>query len=159
MKTNIKARITCLFISKTTINLLYNFYFRQTAILFLSLSYFTPFLLNFPSFFPYLFRFNFVVSERNVKSFLPTYLGGTFFPLLSVSERNFFSGGAGRCTCNPPAYAPVRYTQIEFYIYKLTLSLTLLHRSQRQNTHPCLLCVGVCARVPENTQVSRCIAQ
>ena len=28
-------------------------------------------------------------------SFLPTYLGGTFFPLLDVSERNFFSDGAG----------------------------------------------------------------
>ena len=40
---------------------------------------------------------------RRVKddpSFLPTYLGGDFFPLLGVSERNVFSGGGGggRCT-------------------------------------------------------------
>ena len=34
-------------------------------------------------------------------SFLPTYLGGTFFPLLDVSEWNIFSGGG--CTT---AYAP-----------------------------------------------------
>ena len=43
-------------------------------------------------------------------SFLPTYLGGTFLPLLDVSEWNFFQVGEG-CTCNqcnpPPAYAPV----------------------------------------------------
>ena len=28
-------------------------------------------------------------------SFLPTYLGGSFFLLLDVSEQNFFSGGGG----------------------------------------------------------------
>ena len=43
-------------------------------------------------------------------SFLPAYLGGIFFPLLEVSERNFFFQVGGRCTCTqytpPPAYAP-----------------------------------------------------
>ena len=69
----------------------------------LSLSSFYSFLL----FFPYLFRFNFVVSEQNVHYFLPTYLGGTFFPLLDVSERKFFQvGGACAPSAPPPAYAP-----------------------------------------------------
>ena len=44
-------------------------------------------------------------------SFLTTYLGGTLFPLLDVSERNFFSGGGGGARAPsalppPPAYAP-----------------------------------------------------
>ena len=74
-------------VNKLEKNLLYNFYFRQTAILFFI---FITFLLLF--FFPYLFRFNFVVSERNVH--IPfirhiwaelsllfwTFLSGTFFP-------------------------------------------------------------------------------
>ena len=55
-------------------NLCYNFYFRQTAILFLfllSLSFYSFLLFSLPA------RFNFVVSERNVHSCLPTYLDGT----------------------------------------------------------------------------------
>ena len=55
-------------------NLCYNFYFRQTAILFLfllSLSFYSFLLFSLPV------RFNFVVSERNVHSCLPTYLDGT----------------------------------------------------------------------------------
>ena len=85
-------------VNKHEKNLLFNFYFRQTAILFLYFLNFNPFLLLF-SCFPYLFRFNFVVSERNVhiSFFLPTYLGGTFSPLLDISERNFLPrwGGGG----------------------------------------------------------------
>ena len=54
---------------------------------------------------PYLFRFNFVVSERNVHIlFLPTYLGGTLTPLLDISERNFFPrwGGVHVHPVHPP---------------------------------------------------------
>ena len=40
-------------------------------------------------------------------SFLPTYPGGTFFPLLEVSEGNFFpSWGVHVHPVHPPAYAP-----------------------------------------------------
>ena len=44
-------------------------------------------------------------------SFLPTFLGGTFFSLLDVSKRNIFSGGRvvcarARSAPPPPAYAP-----------------------------------------------------
>ena len=39
-------------------------------------------------------------------SFLPTYLGGTFFPLLDVSEPNFFFGGAGGGDCTYTQYNP-----------------------------------------------------
>ena len=106
MKTNIKARITCLFISKTTIMVIIFPTNSYRLSLFLN---FIPFLLFISSFFPYLFRFNFVVSEQNVHipfcrpiwaelSFLFwTFLSGTFFQ-------------AGGCTCTqctpPPAYAP-----------------------------------------------------
>ena len=42
--------------------------------------------------------------------FLPTYLGGTFSPLLDISERNFLPrwGGGARASSAPPppAYAP-----------------------------------------------------
>ena len=51
--------------------------------------------------------------------FLPTYLGGTFSPLLDISERNFFprwgGGGGGRVQVHPvhpPAYAPEKYVCI-----------------------------------------------
>ena len=47
-------------------------------------------------------------------SFLPTYLGGTFSPLLDISERNIFpsGGGGGGVHVHPvhplsPAYTPV----------------------------------------------------
>ena len=98
MKTNIKSRITVLFICKTTmmVNKREKIYFivsisdKRLSLFFLLCC---PFVLLFSSFFPYLFCFNFVISERNVNSFLPTYLGGTFFPLLDVSEQ---------CTPPPP---------------------------------------------------------
>ena len=78
-------------------DLLYDFYFLQKATSFFIS--FIPFLLiPFPS-----FLLIFVVFERNVYSFLPTYLGGTFLPLLDVSERNFF-----HTQCTPPAYAPAK---------------------------------------------------
>ena len=46
--------------------LLHNFYFQQRAILFLHFFNFIPFLLLIPFFPLRFFRFNFVVSERNV---------------------------------------------------------------------------------------------
>ena len=40
-------------------------------------------------------------------SFLPTNLGGTFFPLMGVYGRNFFSGGGVHVhPVHPLAYAP-----------------------------------------------------
>ena len=79
-------------VNKRENNLLYNFYFRQTAILFLYFFNFIPYCFFFS---PYLLRFNFVVSERNVHSLLSTYFGGTFLPFLDVSERNRWGGGGG----------------------------------------------------------------
>ena len=114
MKTNIKARITCLFISKTTIIINK----REIIYFIISISSFLISLILSSSFtyiflfFPYLFRFNFVVSEQNVHilfcrhiwaelSLLSwTFLSGTFFP----------SGGGGGARVHPvhpPAYAPV----------------------------------------------------
>ena len=108
-----------LFLSKTTImvnkyekNLLYNFCFRQTAILFHYFFNFTPFLLLFSSFFPYLFRFNFVVSEQNVQIlFWRHILGGTFSPLLDISERNIFPRwGVHVYPVHPPCVHACQYT-------------------------------------------------
>ena len=55
-------------------------------------------------------------------SFLPTYLGGAFSPLLDISERNFFprggGGGGGGLHVYPvhsPAYAP----DIDSLLYKV----------------------------------------
>ena len=51
--------------------------------------------------------------------FLPAYLGGTFFPLFDVSERDFFSGGGGgwcTCTqCTPPCVRAC--SEIDIYLY------------------------------------------
>ena len=45
-------------------------------------------------------------------SFLPTFLGGTFFSLLDVSKRNIFSGGRVVCararSAQPPPPPPLR---------------------------------------------------
>ena len=60
--------------------------------------------------FPYLTFFVLIcrIWVERAYSFLPTYLGGTFSPLLDISERNFFPqvGGGGGCMCTPTAYAP-----------------------------------------------------
>ena len=98
MKTNIKATITCLYISKTTIIVnkcednINNFYFQQTVLLFLSFFYFIPkFLLLFSSFFSltffilillYLSRTCIIFCQHiwGELSFLFwTFLSGTFF--------------------------------------------------------------------------------
>ena len=125
MKTNIKARITCLFISKTTImvNKRETIYFiififdkRLSSFLFLK---FYPFSFTYIFFFPYLFRFNFVVSERNVHIIFCrhiwaelsllfwTFLSGTFFPGVCVCVSGGGGGSARAPSAPPPAYAPV----------------------------------------------------
>ena len=97
-------------VDKREKNLLYNFYFRQTALLFLYFFNFIPFFYSF-LLFPYLFCFNFVASERNVHILFCrhiwaelsllfwTFLSGTFSP-----------GGGGDARAPsappPPAYAP-----------------------------------------------------
>ena len=107
-----------LFISKTTImvnkhekNLLYNFYFRQTAILFFYFFNFNPFLSLLSSFFPTFFVL------------ILSYLSGTCIIVFAdISGRNFLSsfehfwaehfsqvGGARAPTAPPLAYAPVIY--------------------------------------------------
>ena len=40
-------------------------------------------------------------------SFLPTYLGRTFFPLLDISEQNFLFSAP--TSPPPPTYAPVNF--------------------------------------------------
>ena len=55
-------------------------------------------------FFPYLFRFDFA------HSFLPTCLGGTFSPLLDISERNFFPRWEG--VRAPSAHPPILRTRL-----------------------------------------------
>ena len=92
MKTNIKARITCLFISKTTIMVnkcekiyfIYNFSILQTTILFLYFFYFIPFLLFF-----YSFSFTFFVL-------ILSYMSGTSIPFCRHIWLNFLSSF---CTC------------------------------------------------------------
>ena len=89
-------------VNKREKNLLYNFYFLQTAILFLYFLNFIPFLLLFSSFFPTFFVL------------ILSYLSGTrTFFLADISGRNFLSsfghfwavlfspvvGGEGGCTC------------------------------------------------------------
>ena len=83
-----------LFIFKTTTmvnkrekNLLYNFYFRQTAVLVLYFFNFIPFLLLFSSF---SLPFSFI-----------------FPPLLDISERNFFPGWGGGVHVHP-LHPPLR---------------------------------------------------
>ena len=104
-----------------------NLYFRQTVILsvsvsvslclclFLSLSLSVSISVSFflllsiySFFFPFLLRFKFVLSEQNVHSFLPTYLGRTFFSLLDVYEWNLFQVGGVHVQPPPPPppYAP-----------------------------------------------------
>ena len=93
---------TTIMVNKREKHLLYNFYFRQTATLFLYFFKFKPFLLLFSSFFP-----NFFVL-------ILSYLSGrcTFF-FADISGRNFLSsfghfwaelfprwgGGGGGCKC------------------------------------------------------------
>ena len=77
--------------------------FFLSFILFFS---FISFLLLFFFFFLHPLRINFVESERNVHYFLPTYLGGAFFSLLDVSERNFFFT-KGTAAPPPPLRMPV----------------------------------------------------
>ena len=124
MKTNIKARIACLFISKTTImvNKRETIYFiisisdKRPSSFFISLIlslFFYLYLLFFPT--GYLFRFNFVVSERNVhihfcrhiwvelSLLFWTFLSGTFFP----------GGGGGGGGARPPSAPPPLRTRLQ----------------------------------------------
>ena len=115
MKTNTKARITCLFISKTTIMVNK----RETTYFIISISdkqlssFFFSLIL---SLFFYLYLL-FVLVLSNLSGMftfvLPTYLGGTFSPLSDTFERNFFSRWEG----DPPplpAYAPVKHVKNQF---------------------------------------------
>ena len=120
MKINIKARITCLFISKTTIMVINveKIYFvisisdkrLSSLLIYFILSFFVSSFL----FFPYLFRFNFVVSEQNQSILFclhiwaePSFLFWTFL------SGTFFRWGGCMCTrCTPPVYAPELYTNV-----------------------------------------------
>ena len=79
-------------VNKREKNLLYNFYFRQTAFSLILSLFFYLYLL----FFPYLFRFNFFVSEWNVHILFCRHIWAELSLLLDISERNFLPrwGGA-----------------------------------------------------------------
>ena len=101
-------------VNKREKNLLYNFYFQQTAVLVLYFFNFIPFFLHLSSFSPHFFRFNFVVSERNVHILFCWHiwvelslLFWTFQRLLSGTIFPVGGGGCTRTQCTPaPAYAP-----------------------------------------------------
>ena len=114
MKTNIKARITCL--NKCEKNLEYNFYFRQTATsFFLFLFYPFPFTL-FLFFFPTVFVLILSYLSGTCTLFFVEYLGGTFSPLLDISDLSgtFSPGGGGaHAPSAPPPPPRVRACHIE----------------------------------------------
>ena len=105
MKTNIKAIITCFFISKTTIAVnkretiyfIISVYDKRLSSFFISLILSLFFYLHL--LFPLPFCFNFVVSERNVHSFLPTYLAEFSLLFWTFLSGTFFQVGGGGCTC------------------------------------------------------------
>ena len=113
IKANTKARITWLFISKTTImvNKRETVYFvicisdkrLSSFLIFLILSFFFYlYLLFFCTFFVLVLSYCiWTESTERAHSFLTTYLGGTF-SLLDISERNIFPGWGCTCTqCTP----------------------------------------------------------
>ena len=83
---------TTIMVNKRKTNLLYNFYFRQTAVFFLYFFIFNPSILLFSSFCSTFFvlvlsylngrcTFFFAnISGRNFSLFFWTFLSGTFFP-------------------------------------------------------------------------------
>ena len=75
--------------------LLYNFSFRQTAILFLYFFNFNPFLLLFSSFFPTFFVLILSYLSRTYYLLFWTFLSGTFFP-------RWWGGGGGGVHVHPP---------------------------------------------------------
>ena len=125
-----KARITYLFISKTTImvNKRETIYFiisvsdKQLSSFFISL---ILSLFSYIFFFPYHFCFNFVVSERNLHILFCRHIWAELSRLFwTFLSRTFLPGwGGGGCTCTQctyPAYAPV------FLVVKM---LSILRRS------------------------------
>ena len=94
--------------------------------------------------FPLPFRFNFVVSERNVhilfcrhiwaelSLLFRTILSGTFFPGGRWGGGGWVGGVGCTCTCNSPAYAPVNH------LYFVSVCVCV--------------CVCVCVRERENYQ-------
>ena len=62
---------------------------------------------------------------EHAHSFLPTYLGGTFSPLLNISERNFFSRWGGGGLNVHPVHPPLRTRLLvhTFFFYKKILQL------------------------------------
>ena len=145
MKTSIKARITCLLISRTTImvNKGEKIYFVISISNKRPSSFFNFISLFF--FFPHHIRFNFVISERNVHilfcrhiwaelSFLfLTFLSGTFLP----GAWGWGGGGVVHVhPMHPPlAYAPGAVNALTFFKILLPFSVT---RS---------LSIGVCFQV------------
>ena len=119
MRTNIKARIACLFISKTTIMVnkrekiyfINNFYFRQTAILFLYFFSFILFLLLFPSLFLHHLRFNW--AERAF--FFADLFGRNFLVFFTSFWAEFFLqvGDARAPSAHPPPLSPILFTRLK----------------------------------------------
>ena len=102
-------------VNKCEKNLLYNFYFRQTAVFFL---YFLILSLSFYSFFfffPYLFRFNFVASERNVHILFCRHIWAELSLLFWTFLRSFFSSWEGAHAPSAPP-TPLR-TRLNLHVF------------------------------------------
>ena len=76
-------------VNKREKSLLYNFYFRQTAIVFLYFFISIPFLLLIPSFFPTFFVLILSYLSGTCTFSFADISGRNFSTLLDISERNF----------------------------------------------------------------------
>ena len=149
-----KTRITCFFISKTTImlNTRETIYFiisisdKRLSSFFISLTLTLLFYLHL--LFPYLFRFNFVVSERNVHILFADISGRNIISSFGLFWAELFfrvKGGGCSCTqCTPPpcvrAWIPSRLQvfiveeiQIQQLITNTKKTITLFLRSTKEN--------------------------
>ena len=97
-------------VNKCEKNLLLNFYFRQTAILFLYFFNFIPFLLLFSSFFPTFFVLILLYLSGTCTFFFADISGRNFLSSFGHFSANLFprwGGGGGGLHVHLPAYAPV----------------------------------------------------
>ena len=95
-------------VNKRKKNLLYNFYFRQTAILILYFFNFNPLLLLFSSFFPTFFVLILSYLSRTCTFFFADISGRAELSLLfwTFLSETYFPGGGGGGARTPSALPP-----------------------------------------------------